>query len=269
MSVDVVGSSLSVDQTTNSFADRLADLAAKIEFKRADSDAEREAIFRLRYKAYLREGGISPSAAARFADDDDETDNAYLMGLYINGELATSLRLHVASKNGTPDCPSLHVFSDILQPLLDSGNVLVDTTRFVADERLSRMHRGLPLVTIRLCVVAGEYFGAHHLLAAVRSEHRAFYIRSFGSKVLCDARPYPPLLKPITLTTVHFPTQGAELYRRYPFYRSTPAERRKLFERPRIERSAAVPELPDLHVSPRSQGPMRPFVGHNLARAAG
>lgn len=266
---NVVRSSLPVDQATKSFSDRLAELAAKIEFKRADTSEEREAIFRLRYKAYLREGAISPNGAARFADDDDEADNAYLMGLYIDGELATSLRLHIASKNGTPNCPSLHVFSDILQPLLDAGNVLVDTTRFVADERLSRLHRGLPLVTIRLCVVAGEYFGAHHLLAAVRSEHRAFYIRSFGSKVLCDARPYPMLLKPIALTTVHFPTTGAELYRRYPFYRSTPAERRKLFERPRLLYSAGAAKLPDLHVSPQPREPKRPFVGSEAPRLAG
>jgi hypothetical protein len=154
------------------------------------------------------------------------------MGLYIDGELATSLRLHIAAKQGVADCPSLHVFSDILQPLLGAGKVIVDTTRFVADERLSRLHRGLPLITIRLCVVAAEHFSGDHLLAAVRTEHQAFYKRSFGSEVLCESRPYPPLLKPISLTTVHFPTAADELYRRYPFYRSTVFERRKLFERP-------------------------------------
>lgn len=219
--------------TELSFSDRLAQLAARIDFRRADTDEEREAIFRLRYKAYSREGAIPANFSGRFADDDDEADNAYLMGLYIDGELATSLRLHVATREGVADCPSLHVFSDILQPLLDAGKVIVDTTRFVADERLSRLHRGLPLITIRLCVVAGEYFDGDHLLAAVRSEHQAFYKRSFGSVVLCEARPYPPLLKPISLTTVHFPTAANELYRRYPFYRSTAFERRRLFERPR------------------------------------
>lgn len=265
--MSVERSSLPVEEA-KSFSARLADLAAKIEFKRVGTDEEREAIFRLRYTAYMREGAISPNAAARFADDDDKADNTYLMGLYLDGELASSLRLHVASKTGTPDCPSLHVFSDILQPLLDAGNVLVDTTRFVADERLSRLHRGLPLVTIRLCVVAGEYFGADHLLAAVRSEHQAFYVRSFGSKVLCDPRPYPPLLKPITLTTVHFPTQGAELYRRYPFYRSIPADRRKLFERPRIAHTASVAERPDSRL-PQSQAAKSPFAGTEFPRLAG
>ena len=232
-----------------SFSARLAQLAAKIEFRRADSDAEREAIFRLRYEAYRREGAIPADPSGRFADADDEAGNAYLMGLYIDGELATSLRLHIASNSGIPDCPSLHVFSDILQPLLDEGNVLVDTTRFVSDERLSRLYRGLPLVTIRLCVAAGEHFGGHHLLAAVRDEHRAFYIRSFGSRVLCQSRPYPPLLKPICLTTVYFPTQGAELYRRYPFYRTTPLERRALFERPQHAALHLHDESPDTQES--------------------
>jgi hypothetical protein len=252
-----------------SFAARLAQLAAKIEFRRVDSGAEREAIYRLRYEAYRREDAIAANASGRFADDDDEADNAYLMGLYIDGELATSLRLHIASNRGIPDCPSLHVFSDILRPLLDDGNVLVDTTRFVADERLSRLHRGLPLVTIRLCVAAGEYFGGHHLLAAVRDEHRAFYVRSFGSQVLCKSRPYPPLLKPISLTTVYFPTQGAELYRRYPFYRSTPLERRELFERPRCAALHLNGESANTQGSPSRADTDLPVVPSAAVRIAG
>ena len=244
--------------SAGSYAERLARLAARLEFRRADSEAEREAIFRLRYKNYAREGAIAENSSGLFTDSDDEMDNAYLIGVYLDGELATSLRLHVASKKGIPDCPSLHVFSDVLQPLLDDGQVLIDTTRFVTDENLSRIHRGLPLVAIRMCVAAGEYFGGHHLLAAVRAEHRAFYIRSFGSKVLCPPRPYPPLLKLIGLTTVYFPTQGAELYRRYPFYRSTAGERRTLFERPQGSGGR-----PSQVTAPRSLGlaePDSPFV---------
>jgi len=252
----------------SSFSSRLAQLAASIEFRRADSDEERDAIFRLRYQAYRREGAIPENPSGRFTDDDDEVDNAYLIGLYLDGELATSLRLHIASAEGTPDCPSLHVFSDILQPLIDDGNVLVDTTRFVADERLSRLHRGLPLVTIRLCVVAGEYFGGHHLLAAVRDEHRAFYIRSFGSKVLCKSRPYPPLLKPISLTTVYFPIQGTELYRRYPFYKSTLAQRRELFERPDNEVPRSIREASDAQELSRMTETDLPVVPSGAVRLA-
>jgi N-acyl-L-homoserine lactone synthetase len=203
----------------------------RIEFRRADSGEQREAIFRLRYQAYTREGAISPNSSGMFSDHYDETDNAYLFGLYIDDELASSLRLHIASKQH-PNFPSLEVFPDLLQPKLDAGKVLVDSTRFVADEALSRLHRGLPYATLRLCMLAAEQFRADDLLAAVRVEHQAFYRRAFNHRLICEPRPYPQLAKPISLMTVHYPTAAGQLYRRYPFFRSTFLERRMLFERP-------------------------------------
>ena len=215
----------------SSFSDSITQLLARIEFRRADSGEQREAIFRLRYQAYTREGAISPNSSGMFSDHYDETDNAYLFGLYIDDELASSLRLHIASKQH-PNFPSLEVFPDLLQPKLDAGKVLVDSTRFVADEALSRLHRGLPYATLRLCMLAAEHFHADDLLAAVRVEHQAFYRRAFNHRLICEPRPYPQLAKPISLMTVHYPTAAGQLYRRYPFFRSTFLERRMLFERP-------------------------------------
>ncbi len=43
--------------------------------------------------------------------------------------------------------------------------------------------------------------------------------------------PYPLLAKPICLMTLDFPAAADDLYRRYPFFYSTVAERRQLFER--------------------------------------
>ncbi len=43
-----------------SFAERGFDLLERIDYRRADSEQEREAIYRLRYQAYLREGAIPP-----------------------------------------------------------------------------------------------------------------------------------------------------------------------------------------------------------------
>jgi hypothetical protein len=210
--------------------DRLSALWAKIECRRADTVEEREAIFRLRYQAYLREGAISPNPSGRFADADDDADNAYIFGLYIEGELASSLRIHIGSK--TRDFPSLHVFPDVLQPMLDAGRVVIDSTRFVADEKRSRLHRGLPYATLRASVLAAEYFHGDDLLAAVRVEHQAFYQRAFNHQVLCAARPYPQLAKPISLMSLHFPSAADWLYRHYPFFRSTVLERHRLFARP-------------------------------------
>ncbi len=212
------------------FSDRLAALFSRIEYRRADSAEDREAIFRLRYNAYLRERAIPTNEAGRFTDIDDEARNAYIIGLYIDGELACSMRLHVGSKEH-PDFPSLHVFPDILQPRLDAGRVILDSTRFVIDERLSRLHRGLPYMASRLCVLASEHFHCDEMLAAVRVEHQAFYRRAFHHQVLCAPRPYPQLAKPIGLMSLNFPGARDWLYERYPFFRSTARERHMLFER--------------------------------------
>ncbi len=215
----------------NSLPDRVAQLLARIDCRRADSDEDREAIFRLRYQAYLREGSIFPNWSGSFSDPYDETDNVYLFGLYIDDQLASSIRIHVGSREH-PYFPSLEVFPDILQPELDVGKVIIDPTRFVAGETLSRLHRGLPYATLRLSMVAAEHFGADLVLAAVREEHQAFYRRAFNQRSIGEARPYPHLSKPISLMAVHYPTAVDKLWQRYPFIPSTLAERRKLFEPP-------------------------------------
>jgi len=216
----------------SSFSDRAAHLLARIDYRRADSGEQREAIFRLRYQAYMREGAISPNSSEVFSDPYDETDNVYLFGVYIDGELASSIRLHVASREH-PDFPSLEVSPDLLQPKLDADKVLVDSTHLVADEGLSRLYRGLPYATLRLCVLAAEHFRVDYLLAPVRAEHQAFFRRAFNYQLIYEPQSHPHRAKPLGVMMVHYPTAADQLYRRYPFFRSTVFERRKLFERGR------------------------------------
>jgi len=244
----------------SSFSDRIARLSDRIDYRLADSDERREAIFRLRYQAYIRDGTISPNASRTFSDRYDETSNVYLLGLYIDDELASSIRLHVPSREH-PDSPSLEVFADVLQPELDAGKVIIDATCFVADENIARLHRGLPYATLRLCMLAARYFSADHLLAAVRTEHQAFYRRAFNYQLICEPRPYPLLAKPLGLMTVHYPSEADQIGRRYPFFRSPLFERRMLFERPIA--GSLQPGASGVSV----EGP--PFVKLSAASAAG
>src|SRR5688500_8291780 len=80
------------------FSDRIAHLLERVDYRRADSVEVREDIFRLRYHAYLREGAIPPNFSKRFADDYDEMPNAWIFGIYVEDQLASSIRLHVATK---------------------------------------------------------------------------------------------------------------------------------------------------------------------------
>ena len=214
----------------SSFADRVSDLLSSLDCRLVDVDADRETIYRLRYEAYMREDGIEPNSAETFCDDFDESENAWIFGLYWRDELASSIRIHVATQE-QPDFPSRKVFADLMEPELAAGKVIVDPTRFVTDKRLSGLFSGLPHVTLRLCWLAAEHFEAEHFLVAVRREHQAFYRRTFHHRVICPPRPYPLLKTPISLMTTDQAAVAERVYGRYPFFRSTYFERRMLFDR--------------------------------------
>ena len=102
------------------FSDRIAQLLDRIDCRLIESDIDREAIFRLRYEAYLREGAITPRLSETFSDPYDDTDNVWLFGLYLDGQLASSIRIHVASRKH-PQFPTFEVFADFLEPELNAG----------------------------------------------------------------------------------------------------------------------------------------------------
>jgi N-acyl-L-homoserine lactone synthetase len=241
-----------------SLSDRVARLLDKIDYRLADSSDDREAVFRLRYQAYTRDGGILPNSSRKFSDAYDEIGNVFLFGIYIDGQLASSIRVHVASREH-PAFPTLDVFPDILQSEIDAGKVIVDSTRFVADERLSRTYRALPYATLRLGGMAAHHFHADHLLAAVRPEHQAFYRRIFNHRLVGTPRPYPGLAKPICLMMADYPRFVGEVHQRFPFFRSTLFERRMLFES-----NGEVGEHSAL-----LRGKSGPFVGSEAPRLAG
>jgi hypothetical protein len=232
-----------------SFSDRVAQLLDKIDYRLIETDDERDEIYRLRYDAYLREGAITPNFSRRFSDQYDETDNVWLFGLYIDDNLASSIRIHVASQDN-PVFPGLKVFSDILEPELQAGKILIDPTRFVTDKHYSKLYPGLPYVTLRLCWLAAEHFSADHFLVAIRTEHQAFYKRTFMHELICDARPYPTLTKPISLMTVNQAHVAEQVHRRYPFFRSTYFERRMLFEPHTPPHRLSIQPRPHLRLVP-------------------
>jgi hypothetical protein len=213
-----------------SLADRMQDLLERVEYRRAETDEDKEAIYRLRCESYLREGAIAPRFTKLFADDDDEAKNAWIIGVYIDGRLASSVRLHVASRH-CPDSPSARVFPEHVAPELEAGKTIIDPTRFVADHAVARACSELPYLTLRAAYLSAEHFGADLVLATVRAEHQAFYKRVFGHRPVCPPRDYPSLAKPISLMTLPFPAEKHNILRRYPFFGSTFDERRMLFDR--------------------------------------
>ncbi len=222
-------------------SDYVSQFLERVDYRRADSAEERDAIYRLRYDAYLSKGVIQPNLNRRFIDAYDSLPNAWTFGVYVDGRLASSFRMHVSSKE-SPHLPALQVFSDLLAPELEAGKTLIDHTRFVTDPS-GNQHPELPYATVRLGYMAAEYFSADLGVAGVRGEHQHFYKRVFGYRPLTAPRSYPTLTKPIILMVLDFPAEREKIVRRYPCFHSTAFERRMLFERGEVtaaQRKAAA-----------------------------
>lgn len=209
---------------------RISDPLDQVDYRLAQTPEEKDEIYRLRYRAYLREGAITPSADGRVIDQFEDAPNAWTFGVYFHGELYSSIRVSVLTSEWRMS-PSVELFGDVLHPQLDKGKVIIDSTRFVADPEKARNFPELPYVTVRLGSMAGVHFNADYGLAIVRPEHQAFYRRVFLHETWCEPRTYPGLVKPVGLMAAHLPTVRDRVLARYPFLRSSAFERRTLFDR--------------------------------------
>lgn len=207
------------------------DLLEHVDYRLALSQAEKEEIYNLRYRAYLREGAVKESSAQRVTDQYDDLPNSWTFGVYVTGELYSSVRISLLTSEWRQSC-SAEAFGEILLPMLDQGKVIVDPARFVADPDKVRRLPELPYVTLRLAYMACEYFNADLGLAIVRAEHQAFYRRVFLHETIAEPRMFPGLLKPVGLMAADFPRLKERVFERYPMMRSTAFERRMLFDRP-------------------------------------
>lgn len=239
-------------------SERGSEIFDQIDYRLARTDEEKEAIYRLRYRAYLTEGAIAPNAEGKTTDRFDDMPNSWVFGVYFEGVLASSIRISVATPE-LPTSPSVDVFSEILQPELAQGKVIVDPTRFVADPDRKRMPE-LPYITVRLGYLACAHFNADIGLATVRAEHRAFYRRVFLQEPLSEPRLFPGLLKPVALTAADYRATRERVFGRFPLMRSSRFERRMLFERAdqieALKQVSSAPLVPSAGQDP-SRSPLR------------
>src|SRR3984893_4124575 len=220
----------SAAESTAGGPNRSVGLLDHVDYRLAETPAEKEAIYRLRYRAYLREGAILPSESQQENDIYDDAPNAWIFGIYLHGELCSSIRVSVATSESRMS-PSVELFGDLLHPELDKGRVFIDPTRFVADPEKAKRFPELPYATVRLGYVAGFHFNADVGLALVRPEHQAFYRRLFLQETWGEPRLLTGLLKPVGLMAAHYPSMRDKVFARYPYLHSSAFERRMLFQR--------------------------------------
>jgi hypothetical protein len=204
----------------------------RVDYRLIETPEDKDRLYAMRYRAYLHGGLILPSDSQRVSDRYDDAPNAWTFGIYVDGELCSSLRLHVLTSEWRMSY-STELFGDILHPRLDQGEVFIDPARFVADPEKAQRFPELPYLTVRLVFLACEYFNADTGLALVRAEHQSFYRRVFLNETIAEPRPFPNVTKKVALMASDFRTVREQVMARFPIMRSSAFERRMLFERER------------------------------------
>jgi hypothetical protein len=222
---------LSIHSTVSNFAKRVT-------CRRASRYVERDAIFKLRYQAYLCAGLVSQNSFGRHIEPADHEANAYLMGLYIDRRLVSSLRLQIGSA-AAAHFASLELFPHVLEPILRSGKTIVDMSCVATDGELAGRYIWLPYLILRSWIMAAEHFHVDYIAAAVRPQHQLFYKRFFNSELHSEVRLLPHQHTAVGLVILDFSSSANRLYENLPFLRSTPSQREQMFERDTMPPTAA------------------------------
>jgi hypothetical protein len=207
-------------------------LFERVDYRLIETPAEKDQLYLMRYRAYRQGELIPPSASERYSDRYDDTSDAMTFGVYVDGELCSSIRLHVLTAEHRMSYTT-ELFGDVLHPRLDRGEVFIDPARFVADPEKAQRFPELPYLTVRLVFLACEYFNADTGLALVRAAHQGFYRRVFLNETIAEPRQFPNALAKVALMASDFRAVRERVLTRFPIMRSSAFERRMLFQRTR------------------------------------
>ncbi len=210
------------------FASALLDILDRVEYRRVPFRDQFDPVYRLRYEAYRREGFVAPNSERIVYDEHDTAPNVYCFGVYISGQLVSSIRFH----HVTPEqriSPSRVVFPETLGDMLDRGISYIDPSRFTADHEASLAYPALPFLTLRVVAMASEHFDVEYCVSSVRKEHAAFYRRVFGSERLPGEGTYPGISFPMHLYAAKIAEIRSKVALRFPFFMSTRKEREAFF----------------------------------------
>jgi hypothetical protein len=210
-------------------AAQLLDFSNRVTCKIARNHLERNAICKLRYRSYLRAGIIPENFFERHIEAADHMRNSYLIGLYVDRKLVSSLRVQIGSAT-KPNFSSYELFPDVLAPLLRGNKTVVDMSCVATDGELAQSwsYYLLPYVVLRSWIIAAEHFNADYIAGAVQPQHQIFCGRAFGCDLRSEVKQHG--FTSVGLITLDFANSAKRVYENLQFLRSTPYERQQLFE---------------------------------------
>jgi hypothetical protein len=210
------------------FLDSVLDLLSRTESRRIQTAEDLSAVIRLRYGAYVQGGLIEANPSGMSFDAYDLLENCQIFGIYLEGALLSSIRIHHVTSN-QPWSPAYKSFSEYLSPRLEAGETFIDGSRFCVSPEVKGDFTSLPFLTVRLAYMASVHFGSTYNISVVRREHGAFYRRYYGFERWAGDVDLDWYKRPVDLYVGDMRVNQEQIDQRLPFMQSSFEERAMLF----------------------------------------
>jgi hypothetical protein len=211
-----------------SFAKSIFSLLERVEYRRITASDDFIDIERLRRNSYEAKTFVDSEKFGSFLDESDGSDDCYVIGVYIDEQLVSTVRLHIVTAEHLHG-PSVKLFPDAAMKLLQNGETLIDPSRFASDPVAMWKYPSIPLLTLRAAAMAIEYFSADYCMSVVREDTKAFYKRCLGAVELSSSSFVDGYSVPLIIMTSRIADIREKVATRFPFFKSQPYERKMMF----------------------------------------
>lgn len=188
------------------------------------NDSElRDEVFRLRYRAYLSEGEIPESRSSQFADEYDSRPNQVTWALFHNDKLVGTMRSMFYQPSSQLLLPEHKVFGDQLVKSVPNDVRVVSGNRFAVDPDSDRNDKRYSFALLKHHMMVA-LVKADWAVAAVRTNHLAFYRRVLQMQVASEPRFYDEMNSGFTLLSANVLDNYSAICSRHPSLRASTSD---------------------------------------------
>lgn len=167
-----------------------------------DWQSDREALYRLRYRAYRASGWLPENSNGRYHDAYDDLPTTVNLGVYDGRHYVGALRLCFSLDEATGETlPCAPHYPEIAQVRQCHRGPIVEISRLAVEPRLDKLAFKTTIygTLVRAGCLVYEAAGATYVLVATHQRLQTFYKRMLGFAPLAGPAPYPPGNAPIVM----------------------------------------------------------------------
>ena len=187
----------------------------------------KQAIYALRYRAFIDMGVITPRPDALFFDAYDDLKSTFTIAAFSDGVCVGTFRLTFGNGEASSQTmPCQSVFDEVNALAQEGYNSLVEFTRMVVAPELTNTSFRTTLYAslVRAGLIIAHAARADYGLISVHPNLERFYGAMCGFRPLARAESYPGINAPTVLMGREFRALDAKRAKQNPFFKISSAE---------------------------------------------